>query len=111
MVIGPVPHESLFERATLVIHHGGAGTTAAALHAGRPQIIIPHLGDQWYWAQTTQKLGVAHILQRETWPEQLASMVAEILRDISMVRRAIECAVIIRAENGAAQAVQELERL
>jgi vancomycin aglycone glucosyltransferase len=111
LVIGPVPHESLFERATLVIHHGGAGTTAAALHAGRPQIIIPHLGDQWYWAQTTQKLGVAHILQRETWPEQLAAMVAEVLRDISMVRRAIECAVIIRAENGAAQAVSELEKL
>jgi vancomycin aglycone glucosyltransferase len=111
MVIGPVPHESLFERATLIIHHGGAGTTAAALHAGRPQIIIPHLGDQMYWARTAQALGVARVLEKESWPEKLAVVVGEVLRDISMVRRAIECAVVIRAEKGAAQAIRELEEL
>jgi vancomycin aglycone glucosyltransferase len=111
VVIGPAPHESLFERATLIIHHGGAGTTAAALHAGRPQIIIPHLGDQKYWAQAAQALGVARILQKETWPEELAGMIGEVLHDISLVRRAIECAVVIRAEKGAANAVRELEKL
>jgi len=111
LVIGPVPHEALFERATLVIHHGGAGTTAAALHAGRPQIIIPHLGDQYYWAKEAQKLGVAKVLTRETWPENLAMMVAEVLRDIKMIRKSMEYAAIIRAENGAEQAVQELEYL
>ena len=111
LVIGPVPHEDLFERATLVIHHGGAGTTAAALHAGRPQIIIPHLGDQHYWARTAQKLGVARILARETWPENLVAMVAEVLRDISLIRKAVEYAAIIRMENGAGKAVRELENL
>jgi len=111
LVIGPVPHERLFERATLVIHHGGAGTTAASLHAGRPQIIIPHLGDQMYWAHMTQTLGVAHVLNREAWPENLATKITEVLRDITLVRRAVECAALIRAENGAEKAVRELESL
>ncbi len=111
MVIGPAPHESLFERATLVIHHGGAGTTAAALHAGRPQIIIPHLGDQMYWARTAQELGVARVLQRDSWPEMLAEETAEVLQDLSLARQAMECAVVIRAENGAGNAVRELENL
>jgi vancomycin aglycone glucosyltransferase len=101
----------LFERATLVIHHGGAGTTAAALHAGRPQIIIPHLGDQHYWGSAAKKLGLAKVLSRETWPEELPATVGEVLRDINLVRRAVACAVTIRAENGAAQAVRELEKL
>jgi vancomycin aglycone glucosyltransferase len=111
VVIGPVPHERLFERATLIIHHGGAGTTAAALHAGRPQIIIPHLGDQMYWARATESLGVAHVLPHESWPEQLPATVGEMLRDINLVRKAVACAVAIRAENGAGKAVGELEKL
>ncbi len=42
------PHEYLFPRTAAIIHHGGAGTTATATRSGRPQIIVPHILDQYY---------------------------------------------------------------
>jgi UDP:flavonoid glycosyltransferase YjiC (YdhE family) len=109
--VGEIPRELLFTHASVVIHDGGADTTSAALHAGRPQIIIPQLDDQFYWARATAALGVATILSRTDWPESLPPALAAILRDASLPRRAVECATLIRAENGAAQAVRELEKL
>ena len=48
MCVGRVSHDQLFRHGSCIIHHGGAGTTASVLHAGIPQIIIPHIGDQWF---------------------------------------------------------------
>jgi sterol 3beta-glucosyltransferase/vancomycin aglycone glucosyltransferase len=59
MTIGLVDHRALFPRSALVIHHGGAGTTHAAVAAGVPSIVIPHVGDQPYWAARLHELGVA----------------------------------------------------
>ncbi len=58
MVIGEVDHAKLFPRLAAIIHHGGAGTTHTAARAGRPQVIIPHNYDQFYWAHRVQQLGV-----------------------------------------------------
>jgi sterol 3beta-glucosyltransferase len=59
LVIGPVDHRALFPRAAVVVHHGGAGTTHAAVAAGVPSVVVPHVGDQPYWASRLQRLGVA----------------------------------------------------
>jgi vancomycin aglycone glucosyltransferase len=56
--IGDVNHEDLLPRVAAVVHHGGAGTTTAAVRAGRPQVVIPHLYDQYYWSRRVKKLGV-----------------------------------------------------
>jgi vancomycin aglycone glucosyltransferase len=56
--IGDVNHERLFARVAAVVHHGGAGTTTAAVRAGKPQVIVPHNYDQFYFASRVQKLGV-----------------------------------------------------
>lgn len=56
--IGEVAHEKLFDRVAAVVHHGGAGTTTAAALAGRAQVIVPHLYDQYYWAHRVQQMGV-----------------------------------------------------
>lgn len=56
--VGEVNHEKLFARVAAVVHHGGAGTTTAAARAGRAQVIVPHLYDQFYWAHRVRKLGV-----------------------------------------------------
>jgi vancomycin aglycone glucosyltransferase len=56
--IGDVNHEKLFPRVAAIVHHGGAGTTTAAVRAGRAQVIIPHNYDQFYWAHRVHQLGV-----------------------------------------------------
>jgi vancomycin aglycone glucosyltransferase len=56
--IGDVNHEKLFPRVAAIVHHGGAGTTTAAVRAGRAQAIIPHNYDQFYWAHRVHQLGV-----------------------------------------------------
>lgn len=53
-----VPHELLFPRLKGVVHHGGAGTTAMAARSGMPQIILPHLLDQYYWGQQIYRRGL-----------------------------------------------------
>ena len=57
--IGSAPHEVLFARCAVVVHHGGAGTTAAAVRAGVPQVVVPHAADQPYWGRRMADLGVA----------------------------------------------------
>jgi vancomycin aglycone glucosyltransferase len=58
IAIGDVSHERLLRRVALAVHHGGAGTTTAVARAGRPQMIVPHLYDQYYWAHRVEMLGV-----------------------------------------------------
>jgi len=57
-VTGPVAHHALFRRCALVVHHGGAGTTTSAARAGVPQLVVPHLLDQFYWAGQVHALGL-----------------------------------------------------
>lgn len=54
-----IPHSWVFPRVKAVIHHGGAGTTSAACHAGTPQILCPFFGDQQFWAMRARDLGVS----------------------------------------------------
>ncbi len=56
--IGDVNHERLFGHVAAIVHHGGAGTTLAAARSGRPQVIVPHNYDQYYWARRVAKLGI-----------------------------------------------------
>jgi UDP:flavonoid glycosyltransferase YjiC (YdhE family) len=57
--IAAIDHRALFPGSAAVIHHGGAGTTHAAVAAGVPSVVIPHVGDQPYWAMRLHRLGVA----------------------------------------------------
>jgi len=56
--VGEVNQQALFGRVAAVIHHGGAGTTVAAARAGAPQVIVPQIGDQPYWARRVAELGI-----------------------------------------------------
>lgn len=88
--IGYVAHAMLFPRVAAVVHHGGAGTTTAAVRAGKPQVIVPHLFDQYYWAHRVQQLGVG-----------AAGPASESLSVDGLVRALCECLlpeVTIRAQ-------------
>jgi vancomycin aglycone glucosyltransferase len=56
--VGAVSHARLFPRCAAVVHHGGAGTTTTAARAGVPQVLVPHLLDQFYWASRVAALGL-----------------------------------------------------
>ncbi|MFF7938202.1 glycosyltransferase [Nocardia gamkensis] len=58
MAIDDVDHQALFARVAAVIHHGGAGTTTAAARAGVPQVVVPQMMDQPYWARRVADLGI-----------------------------------------------------
>ena len=63
---GFVPHDWLFDRVSAVVHHGGAGTTAAGITAGRPTLVVPFGGDQPFWATRVKALGIGpHAIPRD----------------------------------------------
>jgi vancomycin aglycone glucosyltransferase len=62
ILIDDVNYERLFPRLAAVVHHGGAGTTNAVARAGKPQLIIPHVDDQFYWAHRVRCLGIGTAL-------------------------------------------------
>lgn len=63
--IGPVTHPLLFPRCAAVVHHGGAGTTTNALRSGVPQVVVPHLADQFYWGRRVSELGIGVVTGRK----------------------------------------------
>jgi vancomycin aglycone glucosyltransferase len=56
--LGEVNHQALFGRVAAVVHHGGAGTTTTATMAGVPQVVVPQIADQPYWARRVADLGI-----------------------------------------------------
>lgn len=108
-VLGKVSHDQLFKHASVVIHHGGSGTTGTVFHAGVPQIVIPHFGDQPFFANEVERTGCGISLKRRRWPENLASTVRKCERNKKMQRRAREVAESLAAENGPSRAVEILE--
>ncbi|HZP61684.1 MAG TPA: nucleotide disphospho-sugar-binding domain-containing protein, partial [Opitutaceae bacterium] len=110
MVIGKVSHDQLFQHASMVIHHGGAGTTASVLHAGVPQIVVPHIGDQMFFGQEVERLGCGFRLAKKSWPQQLYPATERITANSAYARQASAARAILLAENGPARAIEELER-
>jgi len=58
-VLDDTPHDWLFARTALVVHHGGAGTSHAAARAGVPSVVVPFAGDQFFWARRLAARGIA----------------------------------------------------
>ncbi len=106
------PHSWLFPRMAAVVHHGGAGTTAAALRAGVPSLISPFLLDQYAWADCVVKSGTGLRLadSQGLTAEKLAQAIHTAVTDSALRRRAAAFGERIRAENGVAYAVEVIER-
>jgi vancomycin aglycone glucosyltransferase len=108
-VIGKVSHDQLFNYASAVVHHGGAGTTASVLHAGKPQIVVPHIGDQRFFASEIERLGCGFRLAKNRWPEQLASGLDRLQRNPAYAVAAQKARHTLLQENGPGRAIEELE--
>jgi len=113
MMVDAIPFSWLFPRVAAVVHHGGAGTTAAGLRAGVPSVVIPFFGDQPYWGQRIADFGVgpAPIPRKKLTAERLAQAIQTAVTDQAMRQRAAELGAKIRAEDGIARAVAVVEQM
>lgn len=111
-VVESAPHAWLFPRMAAAVHHGGSGTTAAALRAGIPQIVVPHLGDQPYWGRRMHELGVAPrpVGKPKLTAEKLATAIREVTGDPRYGAAAAALGALVREEDGRAVGVELVER-
>jgi len=104
------PHLDLFPRMSAVIHHGGAGTTATTAISGVPQIIVPHILDQYYWGYHILKsgLGPRPIWRARLTSRRLASAISECLFNEQFRMKAELVSMQIRQRNSLSMTVQEI---
>jgi vancomycin aglycone glucosyltransferase len=94
-VVGETNHQALFRRVAAIVHHGGAGTTVTATRSGLPQVVVPQLGDQPYWASRVAALGIgaAHDGPVPT-VESLSAALGVALRPASRARATVVAGTI-----------------
>ncbi|MBD2504924.1 glycosyltransferase [Anabaena azotica] len=114
-MVNSIPHSWLFPRVGAVVHHGGAGTTAAGLRAGVPSIIIPFGADQLFWGKRVAELGVGPepIPRKKLTVEGLTEAIQTAMTDQTMRQRAANLGSKIQAEDGIARAIaiiQDMEK-
>ncbi|MAU09440.1 MAG: UDP-glucose--sterol glucosyltransferase [Anaerolineaceae bacterium] len=107
------PHEWLFPKMAAVVHHGGAGTTAAGVRAGKPTFVSPYFGDQPFWSQRIYELGIGPepIHQKKLTADSLAAAVTEVTNNVSMRQKAETLGAQIRQEDGIGNAIAIIEKV
>jgi sterol 3beta-glucosyltransferase len=113
LTIDDVPHALLFPRMAAVVHHAGAGTTAAGLRAGVPAVPVPVQFDAGFWSARLVALGVAPdvVPLRRLTVDALAPALVRATREPEFRERARRLGARIRDEDGAAPVLAALERL
>lgn len=109
--VGTVSHARLFPRCAAIVHHGGAGTTTTAARAGAPQLVVPHLLDQFYWSHRVWQLGLGpRALNRTAFsPAGLAEALAGLVDNEMVAERARELGErLARSDPGERDAVEIL---
>ncbi len=110
--IDAAPHDWLFPRMAAVVHHGGAGTTAAGLRSGKPSVVVPFFGDQPFWGNRVHELGAGPkpIPQKKLTAERLVVALQEATLNSNIIEAAAEIGRKIRTEDGVAKAVFQIEK-
>ncbi len=111
-VIGDTPHDWLFPRTSLVIHHGGCGTTHSAARAGVPSVVLPFGADQFFWAERLRQLGIAATAGsiRNVKADTVSRAIA-VAQTTEIRERASAVGAKMRTENGLAEAVERIHSL
>ncbi|THD00187.1 hypothetical protein EYZ11_000378 [Aspergillus tanneri] len=107
LLLDKVPHDWLFRHVSCVVHHGGAGTTAAGLLLGRPTVIVPFFGDQPFWGSIVARAGAgpAPVPYKQLTAKKLADAIRDALRDETR-QKAESLGQSMRQEDGVRDAVK-----
>lgn len=110
-MLGNVPHDWLFKHVSCVVHHGGAGTTAAGITAGRPTLVVPFFGDQPFWGAMVARAGAGPepIPHKQLTAEKLAEAIKFCLEPSSQ-EKAHELAAKIAQETGSETGAQSFHQ-
>lgn len=111
LVLPYAPYSRLFPRASVVVHQGGVGTTAQALRAGVPQLVVPFSHDQPDNAARLQRLGVAQTLTRNSYDANSAAQMIRQLSNSEFAQSAESIGAQIESENGPAMACEFLTQM
>jgi UDP:flavonoid glycosyltransferase YjiC (YdhE family) len=106
-------HEWLLQRVSAIVHHGGAGTTAAALRSGVPNLVVPFGVDQPFWGSRVKALGVGPepLPHSRLTLERLSKALKVMVSDQAMRMRAAQLGALLRSEDGVAEAVKHFDGL
>lgn len=111
IVIDGAPHQAWVRRVRAVVHHGGAGTTAAGLRAGLPTLVFPQVGDQTFWGRRIERLacGPSPVMRRDVGSKTLEQRVRDLVDRRSYRLQAQALASTIAQEYGVARAIDLIE--
>jgi sterol 3beta-glucosyltransferase len=111
LAVDDVPHDWLFPRCAAVVHHGGAGTTAAGLRFGLPTVVVPFFLDQFFWAWRVHELGAGPrgIPRKRLTAARLSAAVHQAVHDEATRVTASAIGERIRGEDGLARGVSLIE--
>ncbi|MEU1282810.1 glycosyltransferase [Kitasatospora sp. NPDC005856] len=112
LTIGDTPHDWLFPRTAAVVHHAGAGTTAATLRSGTPSVPVPAQLDAPFWSARLSLLGVSPgpVPLRTLTPARLAASLRQAVDDPRYRARAQAVAAALASEDGAAKVLSAVDR-
>ncbi len=111
LAVDYAPHAAIFPRAAAIVHQGGIGTTAQALRAGKPTIIVPFAHDQFDNARRSERLGLGLTMARDRYTAASATRTLHrLLSNPDISRRANQFGRVIRAEDGVATACAAVGR-
>jgi rhamnosyltransferase subunit B len=111
IAIDYAPYSKLFPHACAIVHQGGIGTTAQALQAGCPTLVVPYLGDQPDNAARVKRLGTSRTIVRNQYSaSRVAKELSELLKNPSYTAKALEVGQIVRTENGVNVACDAIEQ-
>jgi rhamnosyltransferase subunit B len=111
LAVNYAPYSQVFPRACAIVHQGGIGTTAQALRAGRPTLIIPYSHDQPDNAARVRRLGTSRTISRKQYSaSRVAKELSELLENPSYTAKAAETGQIVQAEDGVGVACDAIEK-
>jgi UDP:flavonoid glycosyltransferase YjiC (YdhE family) len=111
IAVSYAPYSQIFPRACAIVHQGGIGTTAQALRAGRPTLVMPYSHDQPDNAARVERLGTSRTIPRQKYAaERVTRQLGELLENPNYAVKAAEIGAIIQAEDGVNVACDAIEK-